>query len=184
MRSHSLSHTPRPIAASSTERFAPLRCAEAWSAQIVGPFHRGVDLPPVDRVGVTRLATGAGVGVEGLGQRAEAAHLAGPPKRQAGALSHPSILGRIAGVRQLPVEHAAQTVGPDEEVAQPEVPVHRRPGRGRPAGVSQRTPNWRAGGPRRAIEPGRGSANGSGPARPATAAGSMVCTRPARPTAR
>ena len=34
-RSHSLSQTRRPMAASSTERVAPLRCAEACSAQMV-----------------------------------------------------------------------------------------------------------------------------------------------------
>ena len=37
-RSHSLSQTRRPMAANSTERVDPLRCAEACSAQMTAHF--------------------------------------------------------------------------------------------------------------------------------------------------
>ena len=147
-RSHSLSQTRRPMAASSTERVAPLRCDRGLEGADGGPFHRGVDLPPVDPVAVHRLAACGLVGAQQVVERAEAAHLAGATEAPGRRAQPADVLGRVAGVGQLPVEHAAQALGPDEQVPAAEVAVDRHPAdpaRDGCARASQRTPSSSAG---------------------------------------
>ena len=71
-----------------------------------------------------RLAARGGVGGQQLVQRTETADLARAAEAPGGGAQPADVLGRVARVRQLPVEHAAQPVRPDQEVAHPVVAVH------------------------------------------------------------
>ena len=96
-----------------------------------GPLDRGVDLPPVHACGChVRRAARRRVGGQQVVERAEAADLSAATEAPGRGAEPPDVLGRVAGVGQLPVEDAAQPVRADQEVAQPVVAVHRhrRPG--------------------------------------------------------
>ena len=105
------------MAASSTERVDAAQVRGGLQRADDRPLHRGVHLPPVHPVAVHRLAAGGGVGPEQLLEGAEAAHLAAAAEAPGRRTQPPDVLGRVAGVGQLPVEHAPQAVGADEEVA-------------------------------------------------------------------
>ena len=124
-RSHSLSQTRRPIAASSTERVAPLRCTDACSAQIAAHFTVAYTCHQWTHSGATGDTARRLVGGEQIGDGAEAADLAGAAEAPGRRTQPADVLGRVASVGELPIEHAAQAVGPDEQVAHAEVAVHR-----------------------------------------------------------
>ena len=75
-------------------------------------------------------APGGGIGPEQLVQGPETSHLAAPAEAPGRRAQPADVLGRVARVRQLPVEHPAQAVGADQEVAHAEVAVHGHPGPG------------------------------------------------------
>ena len=75
-------------------------------------------------------AAGVAVGVEQVVEPAEPADLARAAEAPGRGAEPSDVLGRVAGVGQLPVEHAAQALGPDQEVAAAEVAVDGDPGAG------------------------------------------------------
>ena len=96
-----------------------------------GPSHRAVQLPPplgglvrgsAAAVGVARHQVGAGPETADRRRRAEPPGLGAQPAQ---------VLHRVAAVRELPVQHAAQPVLAHDEVAGPEIAVHQRVRRGR-----------------------------------------------------
>ena len=123
-----------------------------------------------------RRAARRRVGGHQLAERAEAADLPAATEAPGRGAEPADVLGRVAGVGQLPVEDATQPVRPDQEVAAtgsrraPSPPA-------RPAGVrpaSQRTPSSSAGRTSpSASRRGSGSPSGSDGGSPSMAAGSM-----------
>ena len=82
-------------------------------------------------VTVHHLAAGRGVRAEQIVEGAEAADLAVTPEAPGRRAEPPDVLGRVTGVGELPVEHAPQALGADQEVPATEVAVHRDPWAGR-----------------------------------------------------
>ena len=116
------------MAASSTERVDAAQVRRGLQRADDRPLDRGVHLPPVHPVaGVIASPPAAGVRAQQLGERTEATHLAAAAEAPGRRAQPPDVLGRVARVGQLPVEDAAQPVRPDQEVAHPEVAVHRHP---------------------------------------------------------
>src|SRR5205085_1126943 len=113
--------------------------------------------------GVDLGAAGGGVGVQQLLTGAEAADGERRTEAPAPHAQPAEVLGGIALVDELPVEDRPQAVGPDDEVAQPEVAVADRPAHGRgpsaePTRAGTRRPAAaaaRMGAASRPIEPGR-----------------------------
>ncbi len=161
-RSHSTSHTRRPMAASSTDRSAPLVWVSACTMQMIPHRKRAQHLPPVQSPGVDAAPAGALVGRDELLDGAE------PPDRQLRAESpgldaQPTeVLEGVPEMGQLPVEDGPDAVGPDDQVAVAEVAVHHRLARARRARLGQ---------PAQARARRRGGADPGGRAGPAAARG-------------
>ena len=101
-----------------------------------GPLHRGVDLPPPDPDRIDDRTARRGVALEEIVERAEAAHRPRSAEAPGRGAEPADVLGRLAGVGQLPIQHRPQPVGTDQEVAGAEVAVHRHPPAGRqPVGL-------------------------------------------------
>ncbi len=90
-----------------------------------GPLHGGVDLPPVDPSQGHGLTTRLGVRGQQRIKRAEPADLAGAAEAPGRRAKPADVLRRVAGVRELPVEHASQPASVHEQVPESEVAVHR-----------------------------------------------------------
>jgi len=73
------------------------------------------------------LSPGGLVRLEERLQLAEPAHVLGRAEPPRSCAEPAEVLRGVAGVRELPVEHGAEPLGADEEVAEPEVAVHRHP---------------------------------------------------------
>ena len=87
------------------------------------PAHRAVQLPPALGRLVRRGAAARGVPGHQVGARAEPADRAGRAEPPGLGAQPAQVLPRVAAVGELPVEHPAQPVFGDHQVAGAEVPV-------------------------------------------------------------
>jgi len=91
------------------------------------PLHGAEQLPPPKFAFLDAHTRLGFVGVEQFGVVAHTGNRAATTETPRANAHPPQVFGRITDMSQLPVEHGVQTLGADDDVSEPEVPVDQTP---------------------------------------------------------